>query len=125
MTQTEQGRVALLKATRNLSVEDWDISMRARLATCRVDATSYGRPGVSICRFRGDGRIFAIGGWDHRIRLFERTQGKALAILRGHTESVDCLDWATDACQSGLLASAGKKENRILLWQCFATNNST
>lgn len=119
--KSEQGRIALLKATHT---DDWNITMRARLDTCRVDDTSYGKPGVGICKFRPvDGRLFAVGGWDHRIRIFERSQGKAMAILRGHTDSVDCLDWATDAHQTGLLASASSKENRVYLWQCFAKNN--
>jgi WD40 repeat protein len=121
MPKPEQGRVALLKAIHNRSMDDWDVRLRARLSTCRVDETSYGSPGVSICRFRPiDGRLFAIGGWDHRVRLFERSQGRAMAILRGHQGSVNSLDWAPDALQSGLLASAGADENRIYLWQCFS-----
>lgn len=121
LPKSEQGRIALLKATHNKSRNDWGVRLRARLDTCRVGEASFGRPGVSTCRFRpGDGRIFAVGGWDRRIRLFERSQGRAVAILRGHEGSVNSLDWAPDASQSGLLASAGADENRICLWQCFS-----
>eukprot|EP00980_Cylindrotheca_fusiformis_P007532 scaffold1561_cov129-Cylindrotheca_fusiformis.AAC.24 len=121
MPKQEQGRIALLKAIHYESKNIWKVRIRARLATCRLDEESFGSPGVSICRFRpSDGRIFAVGGWDHRIRLFERTQGRAMGILRGHETSANSLDWAPDACQSGLLASAGDRENRIYLWQCFS-----
>jgi WD40 repeat protein len=121
LPQSEQGRIALLKVTHDRANSDWNFRIRARLSTCRVDEKSYGKPGVSICRFRpGDGRLFAVGGWDHRVRLFERSKGTAMAILRGHTGSVNALDWAPDAISSGLLASTGGEDNQIHLWQCFA-----
>lgn len=122
LSKPEQGRVALLKAIHDPSLkDDWDIQIRARLATCRVDEASFGKPGVSICKFRPDGRLFAIGGWDQRIRLFERSQGRPMAILRGHRGSVNSLDWSPDAATSGLLASAGGDDGRIYIWQCYGT----
>jgi WD40 repeat protein len=122
LQESEKGRVALLKATTDPgSPTQWNFRLRARLATCRTDDQSYGKPGVSNCRFRPrDGRLFAVGGWDNRVRLFERSKGKAMAILRGHTGSVNALDWAPDAMTSGLLASAGGDDNRVYLWHCFA-----
>jgi WD40 repeat protein len=121
LPKSDQGRVAVLKATHDSVLVDWNVRMRARIATCSVDEMSYGKPGVSICRFRpGDGRLFAVGGWDHRVRLFERTTGTLMGILRGHSGSVNALDWAPDAKTSGLLASSAGDDNRIYLWQCFA-----
>ena len=135
----EQGRVALIKATStNTSNEaavdsndgtfqgkpsesSWNIRIRSRLSTCRIDdETSGGKPGVSICRFQpGETRLFAVGGWDKRIRLFDRATGDPKAILRGYSNSVDCLDWAPDADESGLLATSAVVENRIHIWQCY------
>jgi WD40 repeat protein len=124
MPEPEQGRVALIKASiddHGVGPHQWTIQTRARLSTCRVDTeTSAGKPGVGICRFRpGDGRLLAVGGWDNRVRIFERTEGAALAILRGHVGSVNALDWADDAVYSGLLATAGSDDSTISFWHCF------
>jgi hypothetical protein len=129
LPEQERGRVALLKATTTTSGCDatsshssaWNIRTRARLSTCRVDdETSFGKPGVAICRFRpDDGRVFAVGGWDNRVRLFERSKGCPVGILRGHDGSVNALDWAPDAATSGLLATAGGEDGRISFWECF------
>ncbi|KAL7439751.1 hypothetical protein ACHAXH_004783 [Discostella pseudostelligera] len=89
---------------------------RSKTRTCSID--SGGKVGVSICQFRPDGRIFAVGGWDHRLRLFSRTSSKPLAILRGHDESVTAIDWASNAALSGLLAT-GAGDGRICLWREF------
>jgi WD40 repeat protein len=115
---SDQGTVSLVKAACDGS--SWNVRLRSRMATCRVDDNSYGKPGVSICRFRPtDGRLVAVGGWDYRVRVFERSQGKLMAILRGHVGSVQALDWAPDASNSGLLASSGGDDNQIYIWSCY------
>ncbi len=130
LPQAEQGRVALFRATSasitETSKDEWEFRTRARLSTCRVDnETSFGKPGVAICRFRpGDARIFAIGGWDNRVRLFERSKGAPMGILRGHSGSVNSLDWAPDADTSGLLVTAGGEDCSISFWQCFSQTST-
>ena len=54
--------------------------VRARAPTCEVgEGSAGGRPGVNVCRFRDDGRVFAVGGWDRRLRIFGRgTAGTAV-----------------------------------------------
>ncbi|KAG7365872.1 hypothetical protein IV203_028542 [Nitzschia inconspicua] len=129
---SKAGRAVLLKASfapdrstlpllNNTDAFGWTVQQRARLSTCRVDETSYGKPGVGICRFRpDDGRIFAIGGWDYRVRLFERTHGQPLAIIKSTVGgSLSALDWAPDASRSGLLASASRDVNIIHVWKCY------
>ncbi|CAJ1909157.1 unnamed protein product [Cylindrotheca closterium] len=118
----QQGRIALLKATHHFINDDWNVKIRARMSTCRVnDDTSFGKPGVSICRFRPiDGRLLAVGGWDHRTRIFDRSTGRPMAILKGHEGSMNSLDWAPNSVHSGLLASAGADDNRIYMWKCFS-----
>ena len=91
-------------------------TLRAKTATCSLD--SGGKVGVSVCRFRPDGRLFAAGGWDRRLRLFGRTSSKPLAVLRGHEDSVAAVDWADDAAASGLLAT-GAGDGRICVWRAF------
>lgn len=82
---------------------------------------SAGKPGVSICRFRPrDGRLLAVGGWDRRVRLFDRTHGNPMAILRGHENSVSAFDWSHDSDTSGFLASSGRDTKIVNIWQCFS-----
>lgn len=121
---SERGTVGLIKA---VVEEEGDLRarLRARLATCRQamgdhDVATAGKPGVSVCRFRSDGRIFAIGGWDRRLRIFDRSiKASPLATLRGHTASVNAIDWAPNATTSGLLAT-GSSDGQIFIWRCFS-----
>jgi WD40 repeat protein len=124
LNDEEAGRAVLFKTVYSrddYNNDSWNFQQRARLSTCRVDRETYGgKPGISICRFRpSDGRLLAIGGWDKRIRLFERSKGNLVAILKGSTGSIADLDWAPDSVTSGLLASADKNDKLITLWRCF------
>ncbi|EJK73365.1 hypothetical protein THAOC_05014 [Thalassiosira oceanica] len=91
-----------------------EASIRVRSRTCSIN--SGGKSGVSVCRFRPDSKMFAVGGWDYRLRLFSRSKSKALAILRGHEKSVTSCDWADDASVSGLLATCAD-DGRICVWR--------
>ena len=121
LSEDEAGRAVIFKTLLSREAHAWKFKQRARLSTCRVDRETYnGKPGISVCRYRPeDGRLLAIGGWDKRIRLFERTKGNMVALLKGSKGSIVDLDWAPDAMTSGLIASADKDEKLISLWQCF------
>jgi hypothetical protein len=136
MQPEEAGRAVLFKASvqqnksksggeisTTESLSSWHFEHRARFSTCKVSPTSYGKPGVSICRFRPqDGRLLAVGGWDYRIRLFDRTTKAPMGILKGNGGgSVTALDWAPDAVTSGLMVSAPANAMSILVWRCFAS----
>jgi WD40 repeat protein len=120
LATADQGTVAIIKAT--LQDETVQARLRAKLATCQIGSEVVkGKPGVSVCRFRRDGRIFAVGGWDKRLRIFDRsTSATPLAILKGHEASVNSVDWAPDATTSGLLAT-GAADGRIYIWRCFSS----
>jgi len=132
MAAKDQGTVAILKATFPASLADHTNSsrlrLRSRLTTCQTNGE--GKPGVSLCRFQpGDGRLFAVAGWDHRVRIFDRaapahaknkkTKADPLAILRGHTDSVRTMDWAPDSATTGLCATAAA-DGQIKIWRCFS-----
>ena len=91
-------------------------SVRTKTSTCSIE--SGGKIGVSVCRFRPDGRIFAVGGWDRRLRLFDRASSKPLAILHGHEDTVTAVDWAGNASSTGLLAT-GAGDGRICIYRVF------
>jgi len=120
--------------------------IRARVGTCRMDDSipshHIGKPGVNTCRFHPQGHIFAVGGWDHRIRIYSRTSARPLAILKEksssvHDASITALAWSSpfsmplsnkisteserqgnDTVNISLLAS-GNADGRICLWNAF------
>lgn len=121
------GTVAIVKSTGNMTtppavtgrtpqqseINSLRSRVRAKLSTCQQYS---GKPGVGICRFRPvDRQVFAVGGWDFRVRIYHRSTGMLLAILRGHTASVQALDWASDA-RTGWIVTGGS-EGRIQVWQ--------
>ena len=105
LPEYDQGTVAVVKCT----IDPLQAKLRSRAGTCSLGGG--GKPGVDVARFRPDGRIFAIGGWDKRVRLMDRSQATPLALLKGHTESVSALDWANNS----LLAS-GEKDGIMHVW---------
>jgi WD40 repeat protein len=68
----------------------------------------------SVC-VRGDQRIVATAGWDHRVRVFHLRKLKPLAVLKYHSESVFALDFSAD---SALLATSSK-DHKIALWSIY------
>lgn len=107
LPESEQGTVAVVKCTLEPTLS---AKLRSRVGTCSL--TSGGKPGVDVGRFRPDGRLFAIGGWDMRVRLLDRSSStKSLGVLKGHSGTVTALDWANNS----LLAS-GDSMGTIQIW---------
>jgi WD40 repeat protein len=71
------------------------------------------RVGVSVCRFDTTGEVVALGGWDYRLRLYRRSTGQPLALLRGHENSISAMDWAPGG--SSLLVT-GSTDGTVLVW---------
>ena len=118
----EQNTVGVIKATFDRSQDDSAMKarIRSRIQTCEIgENTARGKPGVGVCRFRPDGRMFAVGGWDKRLRVFSRAAGAApLALMRAHIDSVTAVDWAPDCATSGILAT-GSEDGQIAVWRAF------
>jgi hypothetical protein len=83
-----------------------------------------GKPGVNICKFNPNGSCFAVGGWDKRVRIFSRTKGTLLGILRGPNEdSITALDWWSTTNANGFInhsnvLAAGSADGKITIWRC-------
>ena len=80
-----------------------------------VTNEASGSGGLASIAMRPDGKIFAAGGWDHRVRLWQWRKLKPLAILKLHTATVNAVCFS--AC-SRWLASASS-DNFIGLWALF------
>ena len=113
LEESDRGRIAVVKASHHENGNSWLPRIRTRLGTAE------GKPGVAVCRFRSDGRVFVAGGWDRRVRVFHR-DGRALAILRGHGDGIQAVDWFPGA-SAGLLVS-GSSDGRVCVWRAFGTN---
>ena len=113
LDESDRGRIAVVKAKVDENPHLWRSRIRKRLGT------AVGKPGVSVCRFRPDGRVFVAGGWDRRVRVFHR-DGRALAVLRGHGDGIQSVDWFSDST-TGLLAS-GSSDGRVCVWRAFGVN---
>jgi WD40 repeat protein len=50
---------------------------------------------VESLAYSPDGRLLASAGWDHTVRLWDRS-GKALAVLKGHDRQVLCVRFSRD-----------------------------
>ena len=67
---------------------------------------------VSCAAARGDGRVFASGGYDRRVLLWDASSGNVLRELRGHTGLVNAVDWSAD----GRLLASASSDHSARLW---------
>jgi WD40 repeat protein len=60
----------------------------------------------------GDGRLLAVAGPDHQVRLFDANSGELLNVLTGHQERLYGLALSAD----GALLAAGSEDATITVW---------
>ena len=69
-----------------------------------------GSGGLASVSLRPDGKVFASGGWDRRVRIWQWKKFKPLAVLQQHTGTVNavsfsgCSKWLASASSDGTLA---------------------
>lgn len=76
---------------------------------------SSGSGGIASVCVRPDGRIFAAGGWDRRVRLWQWRKWKPLAVLQHHTGTVNGVSFSP--CSHWL--ASGSSDATIALWTLF------
>jgi WD40 repeat protein len=74
-----------------------------------------GHAGVGSVAIRGDQRIFATGGWDKRVRVWDFKRLRPLAILKAHAGPVNCVVFSNT---DNLLVS-GSADTRIACWSLY------
>jgi WD40 repeat protein len=74
-----------------------------------------GHAGVGAVAIRPDQKIFATGGWDKRVRVWDFKRARPLAILKAHAGAVNCLAFSNT---DNLLVS-GSADTRIACWALY------
>ena len=59
-----------------------------------------------------DGRTLASGSEDETVRLWDVASREQLAVLEGHTDSVETVAWSPD----GRMLASGSWDGTIRLW---------
>lgn len=94
----------------------------------RILATSSSlNTAIAALDVRGDGRIFAGGGWDGKVRIWKADPKsasgfstlKALAVLKYHRDSVYAVAFAPFKDTSKHYIITSGKEGRIVLWDIY------
>jgi WD40 repeat protein len=80
-----------------------------------VTNESSGSGGVAAVRVRPDGQVFAAGGWDRRVRLWQWRKLKPLAVLQHHTATVNSVSFSP--CSRYLASASG--DQTIAIWTLF------
>ncbi|KAM6965582.1 guanine nucleotide-binding protein subunit beta-like protein 1 isoform 1-T1 [Aplochiton taeniatus] len=80
------------------------------------DPVALINPGVSQLCVRGDCKILASAGWDHRVRVFGWKKLQPLAVLQHHSDMVLSVAFSDHQDPRSRLLAAGSKDRRISLW---------
>ena len=75
--------------------------------------------GLNSIALRPDGKVYATGGWDRRIRVFSAKSHKKLCVLQLHDGSLNCVTF-TVGQPSGLLVAASS-DALISLWNIYSS----
>lgn len=126
LPEKDRGTVTLVKASSRYENSSFKIKCRkrAKVGTCQItdDWSFGGKPGVNAIKFRPQGDIFGVGGWDKRVRIYSRSSAKLLAVFRGpNNDSITCLDWVDgqDELDNGILI-AGSADGIISFWRAYS-----
>lgn len=89
------------------------------------DPVALINPGVSQLCIRGDGKILASAGWDHRVRVFSWKKLRPLAVLQHHTDMVLTVAFSDHQDPRHRLLAAGSKDQCISLWSIYNEGDNT
>lgn len=101
------------------------VLLRCSLLFQLQDCVTLVNPGVSQLCLRGDRKLLASAGWDHRVRIFGWKKLQPLAALKYHTDMVQSVAFSDHRDPRQRLLAAGSKDQRISLWSVFSEEPKT
>jgi len=94
---------------------------KSHVLTSRTSLTLK-NPGTSVIASRPDSKVFAVGGWDGRLRIFSWKTLRPLVVLDQHKGTIHDVAYSTGKVEAynskGLMAAAGK-DGTISLWDLY------
>jgi WD40 repeat protein len=76
---------------------------------------------LEALKFSQSGKLLAAGGLDARVKVWEVASGRSLAVLKGHTHSIDTICFFGDR----LLATGGTANDSMYIWDLATTKMLT
>lgn len=94
-----------LASVGNYGVHLWDVEQRAMRAILNIDKGS-------AIAFHPNSPIFALGGWDSTLRLWDLSQPQEIAVMKGHISYVYSVAFSPD----GQTLASGSLDKTVRLW---------
>ncbi|XP_062399070.1 guanine nucleotide-binding protein subunit beta-like protein 1 [Sardina pilchardus] len=116
----DPGRRRGVSGSAENAIRSWTLDGQQNLQ--QQESVELLNPGISQLRIRGDGKILAVAGWDHRIRVFGWKRLKPLAVLKCHTDMMLSVAFSDHADPTKRLMAAGSKDQRISVWSIYNQN---
>lgn len=89
-----------------------DYSARAVVPAMSINVR---KQGVADIALRQDGKLLASAGWDGNVRVYKRANGKALAVLKYHTQAASAVVFSPET----YLLASGARDGTIALWDIY------
>ncbi|XP_076125932.1 guanine nucleotide-binding protein subunit beta-like protein 1 [Alosa pseudoharengus] len=116
----DPGRQRGVSGSAENTIRSWALDGQQNLQ--QQESVELLNPGISQLQVRGDGKILAAAGWDHRIRVFGWKRLKPLAVLKCHTDMMLSVTFSDHADPTKRLMAAGSKDQRISIWSIYNQN---
>lgn len=85
-------------------------------------ALTLKNPGTSVINIRPDKKLFTVGNWDGRLRIYSQKTFKLLAVLDQHKSTVHDISYSShyvEAYNCKYLMAAAGKDSYISLWDIY------
>lgn len=92
------------------------VSISDNLNLDLLDTVTTQFSGCSAAQIRSDSKLVFVGGWDGKVRVYSCKKMKLLAVLKYHTETINCICF--DGNKNVII---GCKDGKISLWDVYAT----